>query len=225
LVRRTPIKVSSLRGLGGPPNIFAAECFVDELAEAAGVDPLRYRLQMQSDPRAIAVLERTARLCDWSRRASLPENQGLGLAYDRHRDRAAYCAVACELHVDEAVRLDHLWCVADCGLIINPDGARNQLEGGMIMAASWALKEEVKLGGNGITSLTWNDYPILRFDEVPEIDVELIVPPGAPPWGAGEISQGATMAAIGNALAQALGTRVRSMPFSRERLAEALIRD
>lgn len=225
LIRRTPIKVSSLRGLGGPPNIFAAECFIDELAEAAGREPLEYRLQMQPDPRARAVLEAVARISDWSRRAELESGRGLGIAYDRHRDRGAYCAVACELHVDQEVRLDHLWCVADCGLIINPDGARNQLEGGMVMAASWALKEQVRLGGTGITSTTWRDYPILRFGEVPPIDVELISVPGAAPWGTGEISQGATMAAIGNALAQALGARIREMPFTRERIAETLLQD
>ncbi|MEJ2132146.1 MAG: molybdopterin-dependent oxidoreductase, partial [Gammaproteobacteria bacterium] len=198
LIRRTPVWASSLRGLGGPPNIFAAECFIDELAEAAGSEPLAYRLRMQSDPRARAVLERVAQISEWPRRASLENGHGLGIAYDRHRDRGAYCAVVCELHVDEEVRLDHLWCVSDCGLIINPDGAKNQLEGGMIMAASWALKEQVKLGGTGITSTTWSDYPILRFDEVPPIEVELIAQPDAPPWGTGEISQGATMAAIGN---------------------------
>lgn len=225
LIRATPVKVSSLRGLGGPPNIFAAECFVDELASVAGKDPLAYRLQMLPDPRAQAVLRRAADIAAWSRRDSLPDGHGLGIAYDRHRDRGAYCAVVCELHLDETVHLDHLWCVADCGLIINPDGAKNQLEGGMVMAASWALKEQVRLGGNGITSVTWSDYPILRFDEVPPIEVELMTVPGAASWGAGEISQGGTMAAIGNALAQALGARIRDMPFTRERIAAALVKD
>ena len=223
LIQKTPIKASSLRGLGGPPNIFAAECFVDELAEIAGSDPLAYRLAMQSDTRARIVLERVADIARWSRRNELVPGRGLGIAYDRHRDRGAYCAVVCELHVDDKVRLDHLWCVADCGLIINPDGARNQLEGGMVMAASWTLKEAVRLGDTGITSLTWAEYPILRFDEVPPIDVELIAMPNEPPWGVGEISLGATMAAIGNAVAQALGARIRSMPFTRERIAATLL--
>lgn len=222
LIRKTPVKASSLRGLGGPTNIFAAECFIDELAEATDRDPLEFRLEMQSDLRARAVLERVSEIAGWSRRGSLAPGYGLGIAYDKHRDRAAYCAVVCELHLDDEVRLDHLWCVADCGLIINPDGARNQLEGGMVMAASWTLKEQVKLGGTGITSVNWSDYPILRFDEVPPIDVEMITVPGAPPWGTGEISQGATMAAIGNAVTQALGARIRAMPFTRERITAAL---
>jgi len=127
--------------------------------------------------------------------------------------------------VDEEVRLDRIWCVVDCGLVINPDGAINQLEGGIVMAASWTLKEEVKLGGNGVTSTTWADYPILRFDEVPPIDVELVDMPNEIPWGTGEISQGATMAAIGNAVAQALGARIRAMPFTRERIQEALLKE
>ncbi len=121
------------------------------------------------------------------------------------------------------MRLDRIWCVTDCGLVINPDGAKNQLEGGIVMAASWALKEQVQLGEHGVTSVTWRDYPILRFDEVPPIDVELISPPDTPAFGAGEISLGATMAAIGNAVAQALGARIRSMPFTRERIAAALL--
>ncbi len=170
LVPRTPIKASSLRGLGGPPNIFAAECFVDELAEIAGRDPLAYRLAMLSDRRARTVLERVADRCGWARRDALPAGRGLGIAYDRHRDRGAYCAVACELHVDDVVRLDRIWCATDCGLVVNPDGAKNQLEGGIVMAASWALKEQVVLGPGGVESVTWRDYPILRFDEVPPID-------------------------------------------------------
>lgn len=93
----------------------------------------------------------------------------------------------------------------------------------MIMAASWALKEQVKLEGRGVASVTWDDYPILRFDEVPPVDVELIVPPGAPPLGIGEISLGPCLAAIGNAVAHALGARLRDLPYTRDRIARALL--
>jgi CO/xanthine dehydrogenase Mo-binding subunit len=219
----TPVRTSSLRGLGGPVNTYAGECFIDELAELASADPLAYRLSMLGDPRAIEVLTRLGRLCDWPRRGSLPSGRGLGLGYDRHRDRGAYVAAACELEVDQEVRLIRLWCVADFGLVINPDGARNQIEGGMIMAASWALKEQVRLGGAGIVSTTWGDYPILRFDEVPPVDVELIDHPDEPPMGVGEISSGPAMAAIGNAVAQALGARIRNLPLTREKIAAALL--
>ena len=218
-----PVRTSSLRGLGGPPNNFAGESFIDELAEIAGQDPLAYRLSMVSDPRGRAVLEELGRACDWSRRWEAGTGRGLGLAYDRHRDRAGYCGVACELEVDAEVRLKKLWCVADAGLIVNPDGARNQIEGGLIMAASWTLKEQVKLGGPGIVSTAWDDYPILRFDEVPPVDVILINTRDPRPYGIGELSQGSCMAAIGNAVAHALGARIRDLPFTREKIAAALL--
>ena len=218
-----PVRTSSLRGLGGPVNTFAGECFVDELAEVAGRDPLAWRLDMISDPRGRAVLERLGTLCNWDGRGAGGSGVGMGIAYDRHRDRGALVAVAVALTADEEVRLTRMWCVADCGLVINPDGAKNQIEGGMIMAASWALKEQVKLGGDGILSRVWDDYPILRFSEVPPVEVELIDRPHEAALGTGEISLGPTMAAIGNALAHALGTRIRTLPYTRERLAQALL--
>ena len=217
-----PVRTSSLRGLGGPVNSYAGECFVDELAEIAGLDPLAYRLAMLSDPRAIAVLQKLGSMCGWAGRAAMPGGEGLGLAYVRHRDRGAYVAVAVHLSVDTDVRLKKMWCAADCGLVINPDGAGNQIEGGMIMAASWALKEQVKLGGSGIASTMWDDYPILRFNEVPPVEVELL-PQTSAPFGTGEISLGPTMAAIGNAVTQALRTRIRDLPYTRERIARQLL--
>jgi hypothetical protein len=220
-----PLRTSSLRGLGGPVNTYACECFVDELAGIAGSDPLAWRLAMTSDPRARVVLERLGALSNWSARTAGGKGEGLGLAYARHRDRGAYVGVAVALNVDTEVRLKEMWCVADVGLVINPDGAKNQIEGGMIMAASWALKEQVRLGGSGIASTMWDDYPILRFPEVPPIGVELVAQPGAAPLGAGEISSGPTMAAIANAIAHALGARIRDMPFTREKLAATLLAD
>jgi CO/xanthine dehydrogenase Mo-binding subunit len=219
-----PIRTSSLRSLGGAPNTFAGESFVDELAEAAGQDPLAYRLSMLADPRARAVLERLAQMCGWSKRWDAGTGRGLGIAYDRHRNRGAYVGCAAELTVDTDVRLTRLWCVCDGGLIVNPDGAKNQLEGGMIMAASWALKERVQLGGSGIASLTWGDYPILRFSEVPPIEIELLNTRDARPMGLGEVSQGPVMAAIGNAVAHALGARIRDLPMTRDRIAAALLK-
>jgi CO/xanthine dehydrogenase Mo-binding subunit len=223
-VIKPPVRTSSLRGLGGPPNIYAGESFVDELAEIAGEDPLAYRLSMLSDPRARAVLERVGEMCGWSRRWATGTGRGLGIAYDRHRDRGAYCAIAAELEVDADVRLVKLWCACDGGLIVNPDGAKNQLEGGMVMAASWTLKEQVKLGGAGIESVTWADYPILTFSEVPPIEIELLNTRDKRPFGLGEISQGGTMAAIANAVAHALGARLRELPLTRERIAAQLSR-
>ena len=127
------------------------------------------------------------------------------------------------VEVEAEVKLTRLWCAVDGGLIVNPDGAKNQLEGGMIMAASWLLKEQVKLGGSGIASTTWGDYPILRFSEVPPIEIELLNTREARAYGLGEISSGPTMAAISNAVAHALGVRIREAPFTREKIAAALL--
>jgi len=222
-VVETPIRSSSLRSLGGAPNTFASESFIDELAEAAGQEPLAYRLGMLSDPRGRVVLTRLAEMCDWPRRWEAGTGRGLGLAYDRHRGRGAMVACAAEVEVETEVKLVKLWCACDGGLIVNPDGARNQIEGGMIMAASWTLKEQVKLGGPGILSTTWDDYPILRFDEVPPVEIELLNTRDPRPFGLGEVSQGPVMAAIGNAVAHALGARVRDLPFTREKIAAALL--
>jgi len=225
LVSPGPVRTSSLRGLGGPVNTYAGECFIDELAEVAGQDPLAFRLGMISDPRARHVVERVAEMSGWSGRGAAGSGQGLGLAYCRYRDRGAYIAVAVALNVDTEVRLDHMWCAADCGQVINPDGVKNQLEGGMIMAASWTLKEQVRLAGRGVQSITWDDYPILRFDEIPPVDIDLVMAQSERSVGAGEVSLGPAMAAIGNAVAHALGARIRDLPFTRDKIAHALLAD
>jgi nicotinate dehydrogenase subunit B len=228
-VIETPLRTSSLRSLGGAPNTFASESFIDELAEAVGQDPLAYRLAMLPDPRGRAVLTRLAEMCGWARRQEgrweAGTGRGLGLAYDRHRGRGAIVACAAEVEVETEVKLVRLWCACDGGLIINPDGAKNQIEGGMIMAASWTLKEQVKLGGAGVASTTWADYPILRFSEVPPVEIELLNTRDPRPLGLGEVSQGPVMAAIGNAVAHALSARIRDLPMTRERIAAALLKD
>ncbi len=221
---QAPVRTSSLRGLGGPVNTYANECFVDELAELAGQDPVAFRLAHVSDPRARVVIERTAQMCGWAERGEAGTGSGLGFAYCRYRDRGAYVAAAVALSVDTEVKLDRMWCVTDCGQVINPDACRHQLEGGMIMAASWALKEQVRLAGTGIATITWDDYPILRFDEVPPVDVELIMTQqDQRSAGTGEVSLGPALAAIGNAVAHALGARLRDLPYTRDRIARTLL--
>jgi CO/xanthine dehydrogenase Mo-binding subunit len=222
-VVRAPVRTSSLRGLGGPVNTYANECFIDELALLAGDDPVAFRLAHVSDPRAVVVIEKAAAMAGWSQRGPAGTGRGLGFAYCRYRDRGAYVAAAAAVTVETEVRLDHLWCVTDAGQVINPDGAKNQLEGGMLMAASWTLKERVRLAGPGVASTTWDDYPILRFDEVPSVDVELIFAQDQRSVGTGEVSLGPAMAAIGNAVAHALGARIRDLPFTRDRIATALL--
>jgi CO/xanthine dehydrogenase Mo-binding subunit len=225
LIPETPVRTSSLRGLGATLNVFAIESFMDELAEKAGQDPVAYRLSVLSDPRARAAVEHVARVSQW--RAGLPAGtgRGRGIGFARYKNMAAYAAVVAEVEVEESVRLLRMWCAADAGLVINPDGAINQLEGGVIQAASWALKEGVRLDAGGISSRDWEGYPVLRFSEVPEVTVELLDPAADHPClGVGEAAGGPTVAAIGNAVAHALGTRLRDLPLTRERVMEALLR-
>jgi len=225
LIAETPVRTSSLRGLGATLNVFAIESSMDELAERAGQDPVAYRLSVLADARARAVVEHVARISGW--RAGLPAGtgRGRGVAFARYKNMAAYAAVVAEVEVEESVRLVRVWCAADAGLVINPDGAINQLEGGIIHGASWALKEGVRLDNSGISSRDWESYPVLRFSEVPEVTVELVDPMADRPClGVGEASGGPTVAAIGNAVAHALGARLRDLPLTRERVMAALLR-
>jgi CO/xanthine dehydrogenase Mo-binding subunit len=216
LVAETPVRTSSLRGLGATVNVFAIESAMDELAERAGMDPVEYRLAILADPRAKAVVEHVARMAGWQ--AGLPVGTGKGRGI-------AFAAVVAEVEVDEVVRVTRVWCAADGGLIINPDGALNQLEGGIIQGASWALKEGVRLDGAGISSRDWESYPVLRFSEVPEVFCELVGSTAdLPPLGIGEASGGPTVAAIANAVAHALGARLHDLPLSRERVMDALLK-
>ncbi|MGD9615730.1 MAG: molybdopterin cofactor-binding domain-containing protein [Alphaproteobacteria bacterium] len=247
LIPETPVRTSSLRGLGATLNVFAIESFVDELAAEAGEDPVAYRLSILADPRARAVIERVAQMSGWhadapaqgtlspiggedrvrgsgaTAAASVAKGRGIGFA--QYKNLAAYAAVVTEVEVAETIRVTRVWCACDGGLVINPDGAINQLEGGIIQAISWALKEGVRLDTDGIASLDWERYPVIKFSEVPEIFCELVDPlSDNPPLGIGEATGGPTVAAIGNAVAQALGTRLRDLPMTRERVMAALLR-
>jgi nicotinate dehydrogenase subunit B len=223
LVPDLALRTSALRGLGALPNVFAIESMMDELALLAERDPLQYRLDILTDPRARHVLEQVARQANWAQRSPAGTGFGLGLGLARYKNRAAYAAVVVALHVEETVTLSQVWCVTDAGLVINPDGARNQLEGGIVQGASWALKEQVMVDTTGVTSLNWDSYPILRFSEIPSIDVELVEANELPTLGVGECTIGPTAAAIGNAVAHALGARIRDMPLTRERITAALL--
>jgi CO/xanthine dehydrogenase Mo-binding subunit len=224
LVTEVPVRTSALRGLGATSNVFALECCIDELAEHARQDPVQYRLSITSDPRARAVIEKVAAMAKWTPGAAGGIGRGRGIAFARYKNRAAYSAVVVELSVDEAITLRHVWCATDAGLVINPDGVINQLEGGIIQAASWVLKEQVRFD-NGVASFDWETYPVLKFSEVPEIDIELINTKDEVPLGAGEVTGGPTAAAIGNAVSHALGARIREMPLTRERIMAALLKE
>jgi nicotinate dehydrogenase subunit B len=222
LVTQMPVRTSSLRTLGGFANVFAAESFMDEIADAAGEDPVSYRLSLMSEPRARRVIETAARMCGWSGRGERGSGTARGLGFARYKNKAGYAAVVAEVEVDEAVRVKQIWCAVDGGLIISPDGARNQIEGGAIQATSWTLKEAVRFDDGRVASNTWDDYPILRFSEVPAVAIELIDGQDKPPLGLGEVVHGPTAAAIGNAVAHALGARIRDLPLTRERIMAAV---
>ncbi len=221
-IRRPPVRTSSMRGLGAFANVIAIEGAMDEAAERAGLDPVAYRLRHMSDPRARGVIEAAAAMCggfapdDGSGRAK-------GFAFSRYKNVAAYVGLVAEVDVEDAPRVTRVWCAVDAGLVINPDGARNQVEGGIIQGASWALKEQVRFADGAIASSSWETYPILRFSEIPEIETRFVGDPTAPTLGIGEVTQGPIGAAICNAVARALGARVRHLPLTGERLAAALL--
>ena len=218
-----PLRTSSLRGLGAWANVFAIESFMDELAEAAGEDPVTYRLSLLSDPRARRVVETAAQISGWFEQRDPGEGRARGFGFARYQNIAAFVAVVAEVEVDETVRLKHVWSAADAGLVISPDGAKNQIEGGIIQGASFVMKERVRFEDGRVAAKTWEDYPILRFSEIPEIDISLIEAPNEPTLGLGEGSVGPTGAAIGNAVARALGRRVRDLPLTRERIMATLL--
>jgi CO/xanthine dehydrogenase Mo-binding subunit len=225
LLPQMPLRTSSLRGLGAWANVFAIESFIDELAEVAGEDPVNYRLALLSDPRARRVVETAAQMSGWFEPRALREGRARGFGFARYKNIAAFAAVVAEVEVDEEVRLKRVWCAADAGLVISPDGARNQVEGGIIMGASFVMKERVPFADGKVAAATWEDYPILRFSEVPEIEIDLLDQPDEPTLGLGEASVGPTGAAIGNAVARALGKRIRHLPLTRERIVAALLEE
>ena len=220
-VREMPVRTSALRSLGAYANVFAIESFMDELADAAGLDPVEFRLRHLKDERARTVVEAAAQCANWTGWTPA-EGRGHGIGFAKYKNLGAYCAVVAEVEVDNEVRVKRLVLAVDVGLVINPDGVINQIEGGAIQSTSWTLKEQVKLDARGITSLSWEEYPVLKFSEVPAVEVELIDRPELPSVGAGEAAQGPTGAAIANAVAHALGLRVRGLPLTPERVIAAI---
>jgi CO/xanthine dehydrogenase Mo-binding subunit len=225
MLPNVPLRTSSLRGLGAWANVYAIESFMDELAEIAGEDPVAYRLSLLSDPRPRKVVETVAQMSGWFDNKTLPEGRARGFGFARYKNIAAFVAVVAEVEVDEEVRLKRIWSAADAGLVISPDGAKNQVEGGIIQGASFVMKERVRFKDGRVAAKTWEDYPILRFSEIPEIDIQLIDNPNEPTLGLGEGAVGPTGAAIGNAVARALGKRIRDLPLTRERIMDTLLKE
>ena len=218
----TAFRTSHLRTPGRMQNTFANEAFFDEMAAAAGADPLQWRLTYLKDPRARAVLEDVAKLSNWQSRPSPRKDQtgdvarGRGVAFVKYDNDRTYVALVTEVEVQKRtgqIRVLDVWCSHDCGQIINPDGARNQIEGGIVQTISRTLLEELQFDRTHITSVDWASYPILRFPDVPRIHISLINRPDEPSWGAGEMAPTVVPAAISNAVFDATALRLRSVPF------------
>lgn len=216
-----PLRTSAMRALGAHLNVFAMELFIDELARTAGTDPLEFRLAHLADPRARAVLELAAATGGWGT-AVAGDSAGRGLGFARYKNSGAWCAVVAEVEAQTEVRVRRLSIAVDVGLAVNPDGVRNQIEGGAIQAVSWTVKEQVRYDGRRVTSDVWERYPILRFSEVPAVDVEIVERPDEPWLGAGEASIGPAAAAIGNAVHAAVGISVRDLPLTAANMLAAM---
>jgi CO/xanthine dehydrogenase Mo-binding subunit len=226
-----PLRAAPLRSPGKPANCFAVESFVDELAVAAGIDPIAFRLRGLNDPRAIEVIQRVAAMMQWQSRPSPGGERGAavargrGMAYVHYKQSENYVATGMEVAVERAsgqIRVERVVCAHDCGQMINPDGVRAQVEGCILQTLSRVLLEEVKFDRSRVTSTDWSSYPILRFSEAPKLDIALIDRPKEHPLGAGEATCSTIGAALANAVFDATGVRLRTVPFTSERVHAAL---
>jgi nicotinate dehydrogenase subunit B len=224
-VQDMPIRVSALRTLGAYANVFALESFMDELAAAAGADPVAFRLAHMKDPRARAVIEAVAKKAAWKDGEKGDGTRGRGIGFSKYKNLACYVAVIADVEIDRAtgvVRVPRAFAAVDSGLIINPDGLSAQIEGGIVQSVSWTLKEEVRFDKNGILATDFATYPILTMPEAPKVAIELINRPNERPLGSGEGSQGPAVAAVANAFAHATGRRIRDLPFHPARVKAVL---
>jgi nicotinate dehydrogenase subunit B len=221
-----PLRISSMRGLGAYHNVFSIESFMDELATAAGADPVEFRLKHLDDPRGRDVIAKAAQGFGWRKGQQAPQGRGYGFAFARYKNLAAYCAIATEIEVNGETgrpRLVRAVAAVDSGQVVNPDGLTNQIEGAIVQSMSWTLYESVTFDDTRITSIDWQTYPILRFNSVPDsIEVHIINRPGQPFLGSGETGQGPAAASIANAIASATGKRLRNLPLTRKRIKDAI---
>jgi nicotinate dehydrogenase subunit B len=220
-----PLRVSALRTLGAYANVFAVESFMDELALLAKADPVAFRLAHMKDPRARAVIEKAAAMANWQPGEVGNLSRGRGFGFAKYKNLACYVACVADVEIERSsgqVRVSQVWSAVDAGLVINSDGLKNQIEGGIIQSASWTLYEQIRFDKSGIRSRDWASYPIMTMPDVPKVAVELIDRPQERALGAGEGSQGPAVAAIANAIAHGTGKRLRDLPFDAGRVKAAL---
>ncbi|MFZ0069954.1 MAG: molybdopterin cofactor-binding domain-containing protein [Xanthobacteraceae bacterium] len=230
-LKDTPLRPAPIRSPGKPANCFAVVSFADELAAAAGLDPIEFRLRWLADGRGIEVIKRAAALMAWQSRPSPVRSKdaavmrGRGFSYVHYKHSESYVAMGMEVAVERAsgrIRVERVACAHDCGQIINPDGVRAQVEGSILQTLSRALMEEVQFDRSRVTSVDWGSYPIMRFSDVPKLDIELVDRPTQPPLGAGEAACAPVGAALANAVFDATGVRLRTVPFTPQRVKSAL---
>ncbi|HXE49154.1 MAG TPA: molybdopterin cofactor-binding domain-containing protein, partial [Ramlibacter sp.] len=222
-----PLRPSNIRAPGKVANCFAVESFVDELAAQAKADPIQFRLRDLAEPRGREVIERLARMMQWQARPSpRPASEqkiatGRGMAFVHYKHNETFVAVGMEVQVDRgtgAIGVQRVACTHDCGLMINPDTVRAQVEGNILQTLSRTLHEETTFDRSRVTSVDWASYPLLRFPEVPRLEIELIQRLDQPPLGAGEAASSPVAAALANAVFDATGVRLRTVPFTRDRV-------
>jgi len=230
-LKEAPLRPAPMRSPGKPANCFAVESFTDELAAAAGIDPVEFRLRSLKNPRGIELVKRVATMMKWQTRPSPGADakaavaRGRGMSYVHYKHSETFVAMGMEVAVERAsgsIKVERVCCAHDCGQIINPDGVRAQIEGGILQTISRVLLEEVKFDRSHVTSVDWASYPILRFSDVPKLEIDLVDRPNQPPFGAGEASCAAVGAALANAVYDATGVRLRTVPFTPERVRAAL---
>jgi CO/xanthine dehydrogenase Mo-binding subunit len=225
-IPKMPLRISAMRALGAYHNVFSIESFMDELADAAGADPVEFRLKHLDDPRGRDVIDKAAQAFGWRKGQKAPQDRGFGFAFARYKNLAAYCAIATEVEVNRETgrpRLVRAVAAVDSGQVVNPDGLINQIEGAIVQSMSWTLYESVGFDDTRITSIDWQTYPILRFNAVPDsVEVHVINRPGQPFLGSGETGQGPAAASIANAIADATGRRLRDLPLTRKRIKDAI---
>lgn len=217
-----PWRTSALRALGGTLNVFAIETAIEAAFMDEGIDPFDGRLASLDDPRAVAVLEKLRGMSGDIIGKGQSETRSWGIGLARYKNVAAWAAVLAEIEFGDDIRVTRVKAAVDTGEVIHPDGTRNQIEGGIIQALSWTLKEAVPLDGARVSAETWDDYPILKFSEVPEIETALISRPESPPLGCAEAAAGPASAAVGNAVQRLLGMPIRDLPITRERIIAAI---
>lgn len=214
------MRVHAWRGIGAGYNKFVTESFLDEVALARGVDPLAIRLDLTKDhPRAQAVIKAVAEMADWKKKR--PKGRGLGIAFSDYHD--TFTAGIAEVSVEKSgkIRVHKYWVAVDPGLVIQPDNAQAQVESAIVYALSGALSEELSMKGGAVQQSNFNDYQVMRMSDMPELFIK-IISSNNPPTGMGEVGIPCVAPAIGNAVAQLTGKRLRHLPMSSDRVKKAL---